>query len=325
MSRFVNTTANFGKGIICDDMKIRDFDFVKLKKINKLPVATYMRHMNTKIRIKKLDKNRYVDLRTGEIIFSKHIGSRIEGLNEVKIAMSNVRDLLNHNFNGAINEKWIILTYRFIDGEPMTDTVKLYKDVVKFIKTARRKLGHFEYVAIPEPQGTGNWHMNIAAKFDKNPGKIEPKELEKMCWDHGFCYVKRIYGKVGLGNYLSVYLTDMELEEFDNFIARSKAKNEDLNECKIIEKMVEGKSKKFVKGARLFFYRPGLRMFRKSKGIVFPEIDQGGLAEVKKRNGLSGKSPTYGSITSIFEDSSSECVNEIKRNYFDLSVRGSVK
>jgi len=267
---------------------------------------------NKEIKIKKLDKDRYVHMPTGEIRQSIHIKNRQQDLNYVIVSIRNIRDLLNHNFTGHINEKWIILTYK----ENMKEGKKLYKDTEKFIKTLRYQVGDFEYVAIPEPQERGAWHMNLICKFKNNPGKLDNDNLIFPLWRNGWTKVKRISSSIGLGIYLSVYLTDLVYSKENIKMAIEKGMNKN-DAKKSTLRVVEGNNKKFIKGARLYLYPPGFRMFRKSKGIVYPSVDEGGCKEVKKRNNLIDKVPSFTSESEVMNDEG-KLVNIIIKEKFAL-------
>ena len=313
MTIFINSNVDFKK-YESNDYKIPEIAYVKYKGIKNYPVIIWSKFMNNEIKIRKLDKDRYIYLPTGEIMLSNHIKNRSEAINEVIISVGKTRDLLNHNFEGHINEKWIILTYK----ENMIDVKKLYNDTKNFIAMLRRKYGWFEYVIVPEPQGRGAWHINLIAKFRNNPGKLDNNNIIEPMWGYGWTKIKRIYNSVGLGIYLSVYLTDLEFNDNNVKLAwESGMKLDDIN--KTIDRIVEGKSKKFIKGARLYLYPPHFRMFRKSKGIFYPPEDEGGYKEIKKRNNLEKVNPSYGNRTSIYDDDAI-LVNEIIRENYNLKV-----
>lgn len=70
-------------------------------------------------------------------------------------------------------------------------------------------------------------------------------------------------------------------------------------ECKEIE--VEGVKKKFLKGARCYLYPSGMNIYRKSKGIKFPEENEMSYREVKKIVGSA--TPNYSRTLTISDDS----------------------
>lgn len=252
---------------------------VKLIKVQGQPEIMYMKNCNRTIKIKKIDKDRYMTP-DGEIRFFNHTGSRNENLNHVSETMKKIRNLINHNFHGGPKEKFIVLTYK----ENMMNPIKLYNDSKMFFAESRKELGYFDYVNVIEPQGRGAWHQNLLLKFDKEPGFLSNEYVASLWRDRGFAYVKAIGHVKGIGNYLSVYLTDLEYTRANLKIAMQSGMWK--SDLKIIEKKVEGKSKKFMKGARLYLYPTGINIFRKSKGIIYPEEVEGPYKKLKQDNGL---------------------------------------
>ena len=74
--------------------------------------------------IRKLNKNTYVDTRTGVICKFKHTTTRMDDIKSIKNSMSNLRDLVNTNVTNAENCLWVTLTYK----ENMPDNKRLYTD-----------------------------------------------------------------------------------------------------------------------------------------------------------------------------------------------------
>jgi hypothetical protein len=72
--------------------------------------------------------------------------------------------------------------------------------------------------------------------------------------------------------------------------------------------------KSIIKGARLYLYKKGMRIYRHSRGVKLPvSLNENELAEV------SFSKPTYTSSYSVsFTTSKGECVeNRITRNYYN--------
>src|SRR5690606_20448669 len=113
----------------------------------------------------------------------------------------------------------------------------------------------------------------IPNKFDKNNNPIDAPLYD--IWGHGWVRIKSLKNVDNIGAYLSAYLTDIELND-SNIIAAAKNKME----IKTVE--VEGVSKKYIKGGRLHLYPPGMNLYRKSKGIKFPERKKILYKNVKK-------------------------------------------
>lgn len=243
-----------------------------------------MERMNTTNHILKLDKDTYVDKRTGEKKEFKHIENRYGSINSLRQTFKKIRYLINNNFEGKANELHVTLTY----AENMTDPKRLYEDVKNFIKRLKYKYKGqttIDYLNVVEPQGRGAWHCHILIRFnDVSTIYIPPNELAEL-WGHGFIKIKSLKDVDNIGAYLSAYLSDLELnlEEMDfNTMMRVS----DL-ELEVVTKMIEGQEKKFIKGGRLHMYPPGMNLYRKSKGIVFPKREKMLYDNIKKIVGFA--------------------------------------
>ncbi|HFU4138252.1 TPA: hypothetical protein ACGO73_002058, partial [Streptococcus suis] len=236
---------------------------VTVTQMNHLTEIQYMEKMNRAVAIKKLNKDEYVNLATGEIKEYQHIENRSESYNSLRQTFKKIRYLINNNFTGKPNELFVTLTY----AENMTDTNRLYTDIKKFMMKLRYKyndVSDIDYLSVIEPQGRGAWHIHMLLRFNALSSVFVPSHELAELWGHGFIKIERIQNVDNIGAYLSAYLADVELTS-DNI---HKAVREDME---IIEKEVDGEKKKFVKGGRLHMYPSGMNLYRKSKGITFPE------------------------------------------------------
>ena len=271
---------------------IPDGDLVTVTKMNHIVEVQHMQKMNRKAHIKKLDKDRYIDLGSGEIKEFNHIENRSESFNSLRQTFKKLRYLINNNFTGAGNELHVILTY----AENMTDIKRLYKDFEKFMKRLRYKykdISSIDYISVVEPQGRGAWHCHLLLRFnDIDKVYIENSMLAEL-WGHGFVTIRSLKDVDNIGAYLSAYLTDVELTE-ENIISLVDT------DYVIVVKEVNGQEKNIVKGGRLHLYPSGMNLFRKSKGIVYPERQRMKYKEIKKIVGSA--EPTYQkSITINYE------------------------
>ena len=162
--------------------------------------------------------------------------------------MRTLRRLIAHNFKGGIKELWVTLTYE----ETITDPNIIYNDFKIFIKKIRQYYGHVEYISVIEPHAKyGKFHLHVLLKSDKKL-YIENSHLAEL-WGKGFTKTKRLTNKDSIANYVVSYLTNLDTSE--------------LNETDNSE---SGK-KSIIKGNRLYLYPKGLRIYRKSKGIINPD------------------------------------------------------
>lgn len=255
--------------------------------------------------IRKVSKNEYVDLRTGEVITAKITENRGENIAGLKNTFKNIRDLINANFRGLKSELFITLTY----AENMTDTKKLYIDFEKFWKRFKYKYGkEHDYITVVEPQGRGAWHHHLLIKNNKGDDLYIPShELEKL-WGHGFIKIRSLEKVDNIGAYVSAYLSDVELtgENLNQFL--------DKKNVRLKEVQVDGKSKAFIKGGRVHLYPSGMNLYRKSKGIKPPLIEKMPYREIKREVGNAA--PNYSKTVKIYKDN--EEVNTITYEQYNL-------
>ncbi|MFB7935452.1 hypothetical protein ACFC4C_40850 [Streptomyces sp. NPDC056039] len=261
-----------------DAVFIAPNDVVKVTTMNHVIEVQHMEKMNRKNNIKKLDKDRFVDLSTGEIREFEHSENRQENYNSLRQTFKKLRYLINNNFIGRPNELHITLTYK----KNMTDTKKLYSDFQNFIDRLRykyKKESSIDYLSVVEPQGRGAWHCHVLMRFnDLDKIYIKNAELRSL-WGLGFVTIKSLKDIDNIGAYLSAYLTDIDLEDVQDRETALKVASEG---CEVQTKIVEGREKKFLKGGRLHMYPSGMNMYRKSKGIVKPEREEMKFGDIKK-------------------------------------------
>lgn len=209
--------------------------------------------------IKVISGKRYVNLETGEIHdMDTSNSSRLDNLKSTKQTMKKLRRLVAHNFSGGgDNQLWLTFTYR----EHVIDPVQVYKDFKAFMRRLRSKYGHVEYIAVIEPQESGRWHLHVLMKNETTLSI--PNDVVATMWGKGFTKTKRLRRADKVGNYLIAYLSNLQIGDKDS------------------------QSKATVKGARLYMYPKGIRIYRTSRGIEKPlEITttKGELMETNKIN-----------------------------------------
>lgn len=265
------------------DKQISNFDYVTVTEMNHIIEVQYMEKMNSRVNIKKLSKDKYINLDTGEIRDFEHIENRKGSINSLRQTFKKLRYLINNNFVGSSNELFVTLTY----AENMTDSKRLCDDLEKFNKKLRYKYKEetsIDNITVVEPQERGAWHAHILYKFNNLDKIYIPNQhidnkpvnapLFDM-WGKGWVTVKSTRNLDNVGAYLTAYLTDIELNDETKHLAY-----EDNTE--IIEREIDGQKKKFIKGGRLHLYPPGMNLYRKSKGIVYPDRKKMIYSDVKK-------------------------------------------
>ena len=279
--------------------EIRPHDLVTVTKTKHIVEVQHMEKRNGKSRIRKLNKDEYMNLNTGEVKDFDHTENRSENINSIRKTMKNLRYLINNNFEGKKNELHIILTYK----ENMTDNKQLYKDCDRFMKKLKyRQKTTIEYINVVEAQGRGAWHCHLLAVFPQQKEVfIRNSDLADM-WGHGFVRLNRLEDVDNIGAYLSAYLADIELKE-----------GMDPPAGEVLEKEVNGKKKRFIKGGRLHLYKTGMKLYRKSRGILPPDREQMTYKKSKKITGSAN--PHY---RKTFEIESEDFTNTITFEQYNL-------
>lgn len=278
--------------------------FVKVTKTNHIVEIQHMEKMNGKNHIKKLDKDSYVDLSTGEIKEFQHIENRQESYNSLRQTFKKLRYLINNNFLGLPNELHMTLTYK----ANMTDTGRLYDDFRKFMQRLKRKYKKdtsIDYISVVEPQERGAWHCHLLIRFnDLDKVFVKNKELREL-WGQGFVTIKSLKDIDNIGAYLSAYLTDVELTDETVVTA--------IKEDRSVEtKIVDGVEKRFIKGGRLHMYPSGMNIFRKSKGMIYPERETMSFEKAKKIVGSA--KPHYVKTYEVETDNFSNTITYLQYN-----------
>lgn len=264
-----------------DKVFIAPNEVVKVTKMNHIIELQHMEKVNRQNNIKKLDKDRYVEISTGEIKEFEHSENRLQNHNSLRQTFKKLRYLINNNFIGLGNELHLTLTYK----ANMTDSKQLYKDFKNFIERLRTKYKNtssIDYLCVVEPQGRGAWHCHVLARFN-DVAKIYIKNSDlRSLWGLGFVTIKSLKDVDNIGAYLSAYLADIELD-----MSKFESGEYDITaflgkELEVATKVVDGVEKKFIKGGRLHMYPPGMNLYRKSKGIVPPVREEMKFKDIKK-------------------------------------------
>lgn len=263
------------------DAFINNTDLVRVTNMKRIHEVQYMTCWNSKARIKKLDKDRYMNVDTGEIKQFKHSETRKDNLNSLRQTFKRLSYQVNANFTGAKNELWITMTY----AENMTDHKQASKDFDNFLKRFRRycekeygkTFGHFEYIKAVEPQERGAWHFHLLVKFPFLKKIYIANDVYADLWGHGIVQVKRPEKTDNMGAYFTSYLTNLELNETELEALSPEEEEKRVSEllsvpgARGIEYTKSDVSKRVIKGGRLHLYPASMQLYNKSRGIKMPE------------------------------------------------------
>lgn len=249
---------------------IKKSAIVTLTDMGHIVEIQHMEKRNRTCHVRKLDADRYVHLETGEIHEFEKSTNRADNENSIRKTFKKMRYLINYNFKGKPNEKFTTFTF----AKESFDNKMVYKDFDKFMKRLRYKyknLTTIDYINVIEPHASGQWHSHMLLRFnDLDKIYISNAELSEL-WGHGFVKIKSLKDVDNIGAYVSAYLADVEVPE-----------GHDCHSDNLVVKEVDGQEKRFIKGGRLWMYPPGMNLYRKSKGIEFPERVEMTYEDTKK-------------------------------------------
>lgn len=215
--------------------------------------------------IQKIDKDTYLDKRSGELKEFKHNGSRADDLKSVSRSLRDLRNLINANVTDPSTTLFLTLTYR----ENMQDTKKVYNDFQNFRKRLYNFYKFDKWIAVLEPQARGAWHLHVLLIFDREAPFIDNNVTAKQ-WKQGFTSTRAVSDVDNVGAYLSAYLSDITLEEAEE--VGMNTSYEELKDVQIPDEYGNKIPKKVIKGGRLGLYPSGTRIWRCSRNCVRPEV-----------------------------------------------------
>lgn len=292
---------------IDEPIHISDDSKVRLKVTGNIFEVMYSEKRSRGGYIKKIDKDNYVDVRTGEVNQFKHIENRSQDLNNVAKSLALGRDVLNCNITDVSCCRWVTLTY----ADNMTSPDKLASDFKHFNSRCRKIFGHYEYITCAEPQARGAWHLHCVFIFDGKAPYMS-NDIVRDCWKQGFVTVKRLDDVDNVGAYLTAYLGDMELSEATS--AGVSFSQSDIKEVEFSDEQGQKQSKKYIKGARLYMYPPGFHIFRYSKGIKKPDVSYVDYKSAKEK--ISSGKLTFSKTLSL-TDPDSRYANVLHYDYYN--------
>ena len=284
---------------------------VRLKEMGNITEIMYSEKRSKGGYIRKIDKDSYCDIRTGELKEFQHIENRAQDLSNVAKSLSQGRDILNANITDVSHCRWLTLTY----ADNMTNPKKLYKDFENFNKRCRSIFGNYEYITAAEPQGRGAWHLHCVLIFD-GKAPYMANDVVSDCWKQGFVTIKRLDDVDNVGAYLTAYLGDMELSELEETNISVKT-IKGVKEVEFEDENGNKQTKKYIKGARLYMYPPGFHIFRWSKGIKKPNVSNVDYKTAKEK--ASSAKLTF-TKTVVLEDYDKDFKNTLQYEYYN-SIR----
>jgi len=224
----------------------------------------YTQSANQIPRIKKISRDEYVVLATGEVKKFGRGESRLDDRQSLRESLTRLRDYLNANVTDASKARWVTLTYR----ELMSDQQRLYDDFKAFNRRCRKKYGHYEYIVAAEYQQRGSLHLHCVFVFDKNAPYMAGDEVASL-WQQGFAKIRRLTSIDDVGRYITAYIGDAIIDQPEHLTGGVRP--DQLKSVEVEENGV--KAKKIVaKRARIAMMPSGFNLYRISKGIKPPTV-----------------------------------------------------
>lgn len=259
-------------------------DVVTVTKMGHITEIQYMQKVNRSATIKKLSKDKYCDLATGEIKEFKHMDVRTDSYNSLRQTFKKLRYLINNNFRGRKNELFVTLTFKPDETgwRPMVgDNKYLSKCFTAFNRKLQAKYGkeNVQFIRVLEPHADGHAHYHVLLRFDGYKSIYIPNDELAEMWGQGLVTVHSLKNVDNIGAYVSAYLTDVEFNEETDAATVFKAMQEDRQ---LEIKKVDGEEKKFIKGGRLHMYPSGKQIYNKSKDMSMPERERMTYKKAKK-------------------------------------------
>lgn len=264
--------------------------------------------------VKKLNATEYLYVPDGEVReYKQKAKTRDESAKSLRRTMRHIRELVNCNVrqDNAQNVHWVTLTYadRDVKGAPGVERVA--RDFDRFFKRFKRYCashGHKApaYISVLEPQREGVWHLHCLLIYPHKRPFIRNEEVARM-WAQGFTKTQKLPHN-NMGTYLTAYLSDACLDELTHEdIAHGAGSRE------VKEREVDGQKKKFVKGARLYFYPSECNIVRHSRDVIYPETWDVTVAEMEQLQS-QGELLYEGAVRFVDDETGYE-VTVLKRSY----------
>ncbi|MCH5211431.1 MAG: hypothetical protein J1G06_00285 [Oscillospiraceae bacterium] len=157
---------------------------------------------------KKIDKDHFIDTRTGEI--KEYNKTSTKNISSFKESFKDVPRYIKGFFYGDDTERFVTLTY----SEFMSEPERLSKDFQKFLNKLKRRYGKLRYFYIKEPDTRGSWHIHsLIKRLDGQSFNITDDSVRKL-WKRGIAVNVQ---KINNVNTMSYYF---DITRYENKIQR---------------------------------------------------------------------------------------------------------
>ena len=278
-------------------MEIPDNSRIKLFRCGTVYEVVYLNRKNSRQNSVQLEDKTYLNLKTGEIKACKEAGNRTDHVQSLRRTFQNLRRMRNKCL-------FITLTYKepMLNNERLRQDFELFRKRMNYYLKKERGVSVPEYITVVEPQVVSRyaWHIHgiFIWKEERTAPFIENAIIAEI-WGKGFVNVRSLSNIGALGNYLTAYLSDVPIPADD---------------LKGEERQTD-KKKKVAKGARLWLYPKGMRIYRVSRGIIRPKVEYLSYKQVKGDKNLK---KTYHHERMIEREDEREPIEIIQESFIEL-------
>jgi hypothetical protein len=210
-------------------------------------------------RYRRCSGRTYRDLSTGKIREYKKAENRAMSHASLMKSLKDLGRLINHNFFGEKSERHLVLTYGGEYAGCMTDTEQLYRSFKTFWQRFSYRYPGLDYIAVPEPQRSGSWHIHVLLKERHSQYLwIDREEMAKI-WKNGAIHIKRLTNPQTLVGYFFKGIATGKWEE-----------DEILDGADDNEAFMSELSQSYENFGSYELYPPGFNLYRYSNGIKKP-------------------------------------------------------
>lgn len=232
-----------------------------------------------KFKTRRISNDKIFNFGTGEVLHLTSPLNRENSTDSLKKTFKKLDALVLNNFSGNKNELFVTLGY---DGEYVSPKT-LSHDLKLFWRKVRRKYPNLEYLVILEYTASGLLHIHAFFKDVTQKALWIDRDWLCSAWGQNNVYIQPIKGLRGverLGKYVNI---------FQNPKKRDRVK----------------------------FYQPNCRIFRHSKGIVYPPTEKMTYADAKKLvEGMKLQNKERFSVNVVSVDGETAKVQGIQKEIF---------
>lgn len=247
---------------------------------NKIQI-TVLNRQPTEFKTRRISNEEFLNLETGEVFRFAHSKNRKDSERSLKNTFKQQDALILNNFFGNKNELFLTLGY---DGAYVSPKTLSY-DLKLFWRKVRRKYPNLEYLVILEYTASGLLHVHAFLKDVTQKALWIDRDWLCAAWGQNNGYIQPIKGLRGVER----------LAKYVNIFQNPKKRD------------------------RVKFYQPNCRIFRHSKGIVYPPTEKMTYAEAMKLvDGMKLQNKERFSVNIVSVDGETVKVQGIQKEVYHI-------